>query len=269
MIGAVCLLLSVTVALPIPFGNMPPWHRRRHVATRWRSCRWIDDRRRPCCRWFIDRDRAGHLIYFGDLASLSEAKAFATWLAPFRKSEWLVIVPEARLRQDSKPPLGGPEAALAYLSRNTHRVAISNARMVSANAATVAFRWKDYRIKSGNRQKVMRLATPKLIRRFLIHVLPDGFHRIRHYVLLASPTRKANIRTIRALNCDQRPKQAAASGPKADIIPLTLREPCPCCGSPMRTFSIARSKTPATSSLRGLSTCAASSWPPLSCRGPH
>jgi hypothetical protein len=70
---------------------------------------------------------------------------------------------------------------LAYLSRYTHRVAISNARLVSADAQTVAFRWKDYRIKSGGRQKVMRLATPEFIRRFLIHVLPDGFHRIRHY----------------------------------------------------------------------------------------
>jgi hypothetical protein len=99
----------------------------------------------------------------------------------------------------AKPPFGGPEAVLAYLSRYTHRVAISNSRLVSADAGTVAFRWKDYRIKTGDRRRVMRLATDEFIRRFLIHVLPDGFHRIRHYGLLASATRKANIAKIRAL----------------------------------------------------------------------
>jgi hypothetical protein len=175
--------------------------------------------------------RAGQLAFFGDLAGLSEAKAFATWLAPFRKSEWVVY---------AKPPFGGPEAVLAYLSRYTHRVAISNARLVSADTQTLAFRWKDYRIKSGDRQKVMRLATPEFIRRFLIHVLPDGFHRIRHYGLLASSTRKANITKIRALLCVQRPEQAVASEPEAEIIPLTLREPCPCCGGPMRIVEIFR-----------------------------
>ena len=110
-------------------------------------------------------------------------------------------------------PFGGPEAVLAYLSRYTHRVAISNARLVSADAHTVAFRWKDYRVKSGGPAKVMRLATPEFIRRFLIHVLPDGFHRIRHYGLLASSTHKANIRMIRALLCVQRPEQVTAPGP--------------------------------------------------------
>jgi hypothetical protein len=91
-------------------------------------------------------------------------------------------------------------------------VAISNARLVSANARTVAFRWKDYRIKSGDRQMVMRLAMPEFIRRFLIHVLPDGFYRIRHYGLLASSTRKSNITKVRALLCVQRPEQATAAG---------------------------------------------------------
>jgi hypothetical protein len=175
--------------------------------------------------------RAGQLAFFGDLAGLSAAKAFTTWLAPFRKSEWAVY---------AKPPFGGPKAVLAYLSRYTHRVAISNARLVSADTQTVAFRWKDYRIKSGDRQKVMRLATPEFIRRFLIHVLPDGFHRIRHYGMLASSTRKANITKIRALLCVQRPEQAVASEPEAEIIPLTLREPCPCCGGPMRIVEIFR-----------------------------
>lgn len=116
--------------------------------------------------------RAGALVFFGDLAGLATARAFAAWIAPFRKSEWVVY---------GKPPFGGPEAVLAYLSRYTHCVAISNTRLIGADADTVAFRWKDYRIKSGDRRQVMRLATDEFIRRFLIHVLPAGFHRIRHY----------------------------------------------------------------------------------------
>ena len=107
----------------------------------------------------------GELNFFGDLAGLSEPQAFAAYLAPLRKKEWIVY---------AKPPFGGPEAVLAYLSRYTHRVAISNSRIVSADANTVAFRWKDYRIKNGERQKVIRLATPEFIRRFLIHVLPPS-----------------------------------------------------------------------------------------------
>lgn len=218
----------------VPGGGLSP------DGTKWVACRpgfFLHVRvlsrlfRRLFLDGLMDLHRAGQLAFFGDFSNLSEAKAFATWLAPFRKSEWVVY---------AKPPFGGPGAVLAYLSRYTHRVAISNARLVSANAQTVAFRWKDYRIKSGDRQKVMRLATPEFIRRFLIHVLPDGFHRIRHYGLLASSTRKANIMNIRALLCVQRPEQPAASGPDAEIIPLTLREPCPCCGGPMRIIEVFR-----------------------------
>ena len=137
-------------------------------------------------------------------------------------------------------PFGGPEAVLAYLSRYTHRVAISNHRLISADADTVAFRWKDYRIKRGDRQKVMRLATPEFIRRFLIHVLPDGFHRIRHYGLLASAVRKTNIRTIRALLGAQRTEETTEPELEPAVTPLTLREPCPCCGSQMRIIEIFR-----------------------------
>ena len=218
----------------VPGGGLSP------DGTKWVACRpgfFLHVRvlsrlfRRLFLEGLMDLHRAGELTFFGDLERLAGADAFASWLAPFRKSEWVVY---------AKPPFGGPEAVLAYLSRYTHRVAISNARLVSADAQTVAFRWKDYRIKSGGRQKVMRLATPEFIRRFLIHVLPDGFHRIRHYGLLASATRKANIRTIRALLCVERPDQAPASGPNAEIIPLTLREPCPCCGGPMRIIEIFR-----------------------------
>jgi hypothetical protein len=176
--------------------------------------------------------RAGALSFFGDLAGLAQAGAFAAWLAPFRKSEWVVY---------AKPPFGGPEAVLAYLSRYTHRVAISNSRLVSADAATVAFRWKDYRIKRGDRQRVMRLATGEFIRRFLIHVLPDGFHRIRHYGLLASAGRKANIARIRTLLGEASPaRDRDPQTPDAEIVPLTLREPCPCCGGPMRIVEIFR-----------------------------
>lgn len=175
--------------------------------------------------------RAGELAFFGDLAGLADIGTLATWLAPFRKTEWVVY---------AKPPFGGPEAVLAYLSRYTHRVAISNHRLVSADAKTVAFRWKDYRIKRGDRQKVMRLATPEFIRRFLIHVLPDGFHRIRHYGLLASATRKANIAKIRIQLETPRPEQATEAAPETEIISLTLREPCPCCGGPMHIIEIFR-----------------------------
>jgi hypothetical protein len=140
-----------------------------------------------------------------------------------RKTEWVVY---------AKPPFGGPEAVLAYLSRYTHRVAISNSRIVSADANTVAFCWKDYRIKNRDRQKVMLLTTSEFIRRFLIHVLPDGFHRIRHYGLLASSRRKINIAKVRILLGAEIAKQD--DPPVAEVIPLTLREPCPDCGGEMR-----------------------------------
>jgi hypothetical protein len=171
---------------------------------------------------------AGQLQVFGDLAGLADPAAFAAYLAPLRRADWVVIVPKARLRHDAKPPFGGPEAVLAYLSRYTHRVAISNSRLVSADADTVAFRWKDYRIKTGDRQRVMRLETAEFMRRFLIHVLPDGFHRIRHYGLLAGATRKATIARIRTLLAEASPaRDRDPHTPGAEIVPLTLREPCP------------------------------------------
>ena len=175
--------------------------------------------------------RAGALSFFGDMARLGNGAAFAAWLNPFRRSAWVVY---------AKPPFGGPEAVLAYLSRYTHRVAISNSRLVSADAGTVTFRWKDYRMKQGDRRSVMRLATGEFIRRFLIHVLPDGFHRIRHYGLLASSARKINIAKIRALLGVRQPEQVAVPEPRTEIVPLTLREPCPCCGGPMRIVEIFR-----------------------------
>ena len=173
--------------------------------------------------------RAEELAFFGDQIGLSQPQAFAAYLAPLRKKEWVVY---------AKPPFGGPEAVLAYLSRYTHRVAISNSRLISADANTVAFRWKDYRIKNGERRSIMRLSTSEFIRRFLIHVLPDRFHRIRHYGLLASAQRKANIAKVRILLGAQAPKQDEL--PTAEVTSLTLREPCPDCGGAMRIIETFR-----------------------------
>jgi hypothetical protein len=216
----------------VPGGGLSP------DGTRWVACRpgfFLHVRvlsrlfRRLFLEGLMALHRAGELALFGDLAGLAGADAFARRLAPFRKSEWVVY---------AKPPFGGPEAVLAYLGRYTHRVAISNNRLISADAEMVTFRWKDYRIRSGDRQKVMRLATGEFIRRFLIHVLPDGFHRIRHYGFLASATRKTNIEKVRAMLGVTRPEQHA--DPVAEIVPHTLREPCPCCGGPMRIIEIFR-----------------------------
>ncbi|MCP5081261.1 MAG: IS91 family transposase, partial [Alphaproteobacteria bacterium] len=214
----------------VPGGGLSP------DGTRWIACKpgfFLHVRvlsrlfRRLVLEGLMDLHRMGKLTFFGDLAGLAVAKALTAWLDPLRKAEWVVY---------AKPPFGGPEVVLAYLSRYTHRVAISNSRLVSSDADTVAFRWKDYRIKSGDPlpgsglpanhergQKVMCLATPEFIRRFLMHVLPDGFHRIRHYGLLASAQRKANITKVRTLLGAEAARQEDTS--TAEIIPLTLREP--------------------------------------------
>ena len=183
--------------------------------------------------------QAGKLGFFGDLRDLNEANAFNQYLAPLRKTEWVVY---------AKPPFGGPEAVLSYLSRYTHRVAISNSRLISADAKTVTFKWKDYRVKNSNRQKVMHLATGEFIRRFLLHVLPNGFHRIRHYGLLASGKRKVNVTKIRTL-LNAMPDTEAETDQKDtdELQPLTLRQPCPDCGSTMRIVeTFKRGETPRT-----------------------
>jgi len=174
---------------------------------------------------------AGKIKTFGDLTHLSDHANFKAWLAPFRKTDWVVY---------AKPTFGGPEAVLAYLSKYTHRVAISNTRLISANADQAAFRYKDYRVKSGDRQKIMRLETGEFIRRFLLHVLPDGFHRIRHYGLLASGQRKANIAKVRDLLKVPAMTIKPASECPGDTNPLMLREPCPCCGGRMRIIETFR-----------------------------
>src|SRR6202022_546448 len=128
--------------------------------------------------------RAGRLKFFGVHARLDNIRAFKAYLAPLRKIDWVVY---------AKRPFGGPRAVLAYLSRYTHRVAISNRRLITADHTGVTFRWKDYRVEGPGRYQTMTLSTHEFIRRFLMHVLPGGFHPIRHYGLLASGTRPANI----------------------------------------------------------------------------
>jgi len=182
--------------------------------------------------------KAGKLKFFGDLAKLADLDTFATHLAPLRKTNWVVY---------AKQPFGGPDAVLAYLSRYTHRVAISNHRLVSANADTVAFKWKDYRIKRGDPlpgsrllandergMKTMRLRTSEFIRRFLIHVLPSGFHRIRHTGFLANGIRRDRIGQIRQL-LDAKTEPDQASDEAANIEPADppAHKLCPKCGGAM------------------------------------
>ena len=134
--------------------------------------------------------RSGRLQFFGEYAALADAHAFADWLAPLRQCEWVVY---------AKRPFAGPQAVLAYLSRYTHRVAISNSRLISLDERGVTFQWKDYRAKGRTRHKTMTLDADEFMRRFLLHVLPGGFHRIRHYGLLSNGSRKANLARSREL----------------------------------------------------------------------
>ncbi len=169
--------------------------------------------------------KAGHLTFFGDHASLADARAFAAYLAPLRKIEWVVY---------AKRPFGGPEAVLAYLSRYTHRVAISNRRLISADEASVTFTWKDYRVEGPDRYKTMTLPTHEFIRRFLTHVLPKGLHRIRHYGLFANGIRAASIARARELLAvPSRAKQPEMSATAAADEPRVLPRPCRCCGGRM------------------------------------
>ena len=167
--------------------------------------------------------KEGKLTFFGSLSRLADPDAFVTHLAPLRKTNWVVY---------AKQPFGGPEAVLAYLSRYTHRIAISNHRLISADADTVAFKWKDYRIKSSDRMKVMRLHTSEFIRRFLIHVLPSGFHRIRHTGFLANGIRRNRIEMIRRLlDVDSDADLKADDDQCADTN--EKEQACPKCGGVM------------------------------------
>jgi hypothetical protein len=182
-------------------------------------------------RLFLEKLTAAHkqLQFFGNHAPLADAQAFAIYLAPLRKTEWVVY---------AKRPFGGPQAVLAYLSRYTHRVAISNSRLLTFDSKGVTFRWKDYRAEGRERQKLMTLATGEFIRRFLIHVLPSGFHRIRHYGLFASSRRAENIAQARQLLAVPKPQSENVTADAADSNEQTPSHPCPCCGGRMNVIEI-------------------------------
>ena len=193
-------------------------------------------------RLFLEQLAAAHetgrLRFFGDHGPLTARHAFAAYLAPLRKVEWVVY---------AKRPFAGPEAVLAYLSRYTHRVAIANSRLIAFDDNGVTFRWKDYRAKGRERMKVMTLASGEFIRRFLIHVLPTGFHRIRHYGLFANGGRTQNLARARELLRVPAPQDELDDADANADEPPTSVLPCPCCGGRMiiiETFE--RGSTPRT-----------------------
>ncbi|MEA2780402.1 MAG: hypothetical protein QOK29_1946 [Rhodospirillaceae bacterium] len=173
---------------------------------------------------------AGELSFFGDLAELAEPSAFARHLVQFRRVEWVVY---------AKPPFGGPEQVLAYLGRYTHRVAISNSRLVSLRDGRVGFRWKDYR--HHGKPKLMTLDAGEFIRRFLLHTLPDGFHRIRHYGFLANGHRADKLALCRKL-LSVAPIEPLVPAPghrgHDRQVARTALDLCPCCGGTMITLSM-------------------------------
>ena len=171
----------------------------------------------------------GRLRFFGDHAGLADKTAFKKFLAPLRRIDWVIYC---------KEPFAGPVQVLRYLSRYTHRIAISNRRLIAADDGGVSFRWKDYRVEGPARWKTMTLHPHEFIRRFLMHVLPKGFHRIRHYGLFANSNRAANLANARVLlgvktidPADDELRRADDTA-KADVTAV-LSQPCPCCGSPM------------------------------------
>ena len=204
-------------------------------------------------RLFLTRLRALHdahrLKFFGSSAHLADRRAFLRHLAPVRKKRWVVY---------AKPPFAGPQAVLAYLSRYTHRVAISNRRLISFGEDGVTFRYKDYRRSGSDRQQVMTLATDEFIRRFLMHVLPKGFHRIRHYGLFANGNRAANVARSRELlgampRVVEPEEEQTATPDEPRVQPCT----CPRCGARMIIIEVfARGcepryrPTPAPTSMR-------------------
>jgi hypothetical protein len=185
--------------------------------------------RRRVIEMLVAAHEAGKLAFFGAHASLVQAQAFAEFLVPLKRSEWVVY---------SKKPFAGPEAVLTYLSRYTHRVAISNRRLLAADANAVTFKYKDYRVDGPGRFKTMTLATAEFIRRFLIHVLPKGLHRIRHYGLFANGNRADNVAKARELLAlpapvaEPEPESASSDDARAHACP------CPCCGGRMLVIEV-------------------------------
>jgi hypothetical protein len=166
----------------------------------------------------------GQLHFFGEHADLADPATFADWLAPLRQCEWVVY---------AKRPFAGPAAVLAYLSRYTHRVAIANSRLLALDERGVTFRWKDYRAEGRTRHKTMSLSSAEFMRRFLLHVLPGGFHRIRHYGLLANARRKCNLATARTLLHQPAPAVAHCSEAPTGTGHAQPTFRCRHCGAPM------------------------------------
>ena len=201
--------------------------------SRWISCRTnflvhVKVLSRLFRRLFLERlakaHGAGKLNFYSQHADLADPAEFTHFLRTLRRVEWVVY---------AKRPFAGPESVLSYLSRYTHRIAISNRRLVSADQHQVAFRYKDYRAGHTDRWKTMRLAPHEFIRRFLSHVLPKGFHRIRHYGLLANGNRTANIARARELLAVPAPVTEPETRATSTDEPKVLRSPCPCCGGRM------------------------------------
>jgi len=226
------------VHMIVPGGGVSP------DGTRWVSCKpgfFLPVRvlSRLYRRLFLDMLIAAHkadrLQFFNGHAPLADFKTFAAWVSALRQVEWVTY---------AKRPFGGPEPVLAYLSRYTHRIAISNRRLVAWDDTGVTFKWKDYRLEGSDRYKTMTLAVGEFIRRFLMHVLPKRFHRIRHYGLFANGARADNIARARELL-----KMAAADSEpaSANTDDLLHSHRCPCCGGRMiiiETFE--RGTTPRT-----------------------
>jgi predicted Zn-ribbon and HTH transcriptional regulator len=208
------------VHMIVPGGGISPDRQR------WVSCRpgfFLPVRvlsrlfRRLFLQKLVAAHQARRLTFFADHADLADAQCFAAYLAPLRKAEWVVY---------SKRPFGGPQAVLAYLSRYPHRVAIANSRLITFDQQSVTFKWKDYRIEGRDRYKQMTLATDEFIRRFLIHVLPKGLHRIRHYGLFAKASCADNVAHARQL-------LAAAKHQPTSPATDPSKPSCPCCGGRM------------------------------------
>ncbi len=221
----------------VPGGGLTP------DGKRWVACRpgfFLSVRvlsrlfRRRFLEELLRAHQAGKLKFFGEHTALADALAFKAWLAPLRKCEWVVY---------AKRPFAGPQAVLAYLSRYTHRVAISNSRLLAMDERGVTFRWKDYRVKDitrgKTRHKTMTLTPQEFMRRFLLHVLPGGFHRIRHYGLLANGSRKQALAKVRDLLMSPAPVQAAVTADPAGDDAATATSPkthhfvCHHCGHPL------------------------------------
>ncbi len=180
-----------------------------------------------------DAHRAGTLQFFGEHQALADTKPFRDWLKPLRQIDWAVY---------AKRPFAGPGAVLAYLSRYTHRVAIANSRLIALDERGVTFKWKDYRAKERYRHKTMTLDPDEFIRRFLLHVLPSGFHRIRHYGLIANTTRRDNLARARELLMGEKTMESADaetnSSDTAGGSDESVTYVCPDCGAPMRVIDI-------------------------------